>query len=167
MRDFDIGKQDLKLFLRDNSSPLPVNYFFSEPDNTANKSEKSPKEYLRFCELQLEELQRVQDDLRDLSQSKSETVTEHKAKQQEQSEKEKRIQMIKEGRDPDKRSARKETRNNNIMKKALELLNDDSNISVRSMARKIEYTDIAEGIKFDRIREILKDHNISEKMGGK
>ena len=75
--------------------------------------------------------------------------------------------MIKEGRDPDKRSARKEIRNNNIIKKALELLNDDPNISVRSMARKIEYTDIAEGIRFDRIREILKDQNISEKMGGK
>ena len=167
MRDFDIGKQDLKLFLRKNSWPLPVTYFFSEPDNTANKSKKSPKEYLRFCELQLEELPRVQDDLRDLSKAKSETVTEHKAKQQEQSEKEKRIQMIKEGRDPDKKPARKETRNQRMLAAALEYRKGPKKKSWHWISRTLEKMDIAEGLKKGSIREILRDTLKTKKMEGK
>ena len=167
MRDFDIGKQDLKLFLRKNSWPLPINYYFSEPDNTKNKVGMSVDEYSRFCKLRLEELPRLQSSLRDLDNTYPETMTERKEKLGERIELEKRIQTIKAGGDPDKKPARKEERNHKMLMIALEHRKKKPRKSWHWISREIAKMDIAEGLAAGSIREILRIQWKFEKMEGK
>ena len=167
MRDIDIGEQDLKSFLRKNAWPLPVNIFCSEPDNTKNKVEKSSKIYRRYCYLQLEELPRLERRLRDLNNISPETMIKLKEKEQQQSELEKRIEIVKEGRDPDKKPARKEVRNHNMLMIALEYRKGTPPKSWRNISLILEKMDVAEGLKDGRIREILRETLRAEKMEGK
>jgi len=167
MRDFDIGKQDLKLFLRKHSWPLPVHFFWSEPDNTKNKVEKRPNIYRRFCYLQLEELPRLKGRLRDLNDMSPKTLIELKAKQQEQLELEKRIQIIERGCDPDKKPARKEIRNHKMLMIALGYRKGKSPKSWHNISRILERMDVSEGIKAGRIREVLRETYRTQKMEGK
>ena len=167
LEEFEIKLEDLKVFLRKNNWPLPVNTFDDEADNTRNKISLSDKEFEKLVRNQVELLPILERRLKELNAIQPESMAADGKKKQEILKVEKDIQIIKKGGDPKDVPSPLENRNSKIWKKALEYRPPNKKIrSWRWIADAISKMDISEDLEFEGVREILKSRKKTEKMGG-
>jgi len=93
-KDFEIKLEDLKVFLRKNSWPLPVKCFEDEPDNTERKIDLSDKEFQKAYLLQIELAPKLQQQLEELKNIQPGSLDEQELKLKEITKLENQIKAI-------------------------------------------------------------------------
>ena len=93
-KEFEIKLEDLKVFLRKNSWPLPVKCFEDEPDNTERKVDLSDKEFQKAYLLQIELAPKLQQQLEELKNIQPGSLDEQELKLKEITKLENQIKAI-------------------------------------------------------------------------
>jgi hypothetical protein len=147
-KDFSVQTEDLKIFLRNNSWPLPVNIFAEEPDNTQNKIGLPDREYKRRFRNEVELLPQLEERLREIKAIQPESMEADEKKQQKIQDLSKEIEVLARSRTTPNKSVPEMTqrekgklvtqiRNDNWRQESEQMLEENPGMFKTDIAKKI------------------------------